>query len=99
MLVSDWTQKILLCPIVGLCFGDVLIGRIVPANSIVCRTCLAPAGELSSRSKNEAQKTNDIPYNLVIDKLDRLVPWIYPYAACQQDNALLPTEELNSGTP
>ena len=34
----------------------------------------------------------------IIDKLDRLVPWIYPYAACQQDNALLPTEELNSGT-
>ena len=35
----------------------------------------------------------------IIDKLDRLVPWIYPYAAYQQDNALLPTEELNSGTP
>ena len=34
----------------------------------------------------------------IIDKLDHLVPWIYPYAACQQDSALLPTEEQNSGT-
>ena len=34
----------------------------------------------------------------IIDKLDRLVPWIYPYAACQQDSALFPTEEQNSGT-
>ena len=35
----------------------------------------------------------------IIDKLDRLVPWIYPYAACQQDRALLPTEEQNSEIP
>ena len=32
-------------------------------------------------------------------KLDRLVPWIHPYAACQQDSTLLPTEEQNSVTP
>ena len=34
----------------------------------------------------------------IIDKLDHLVPWIYPYAICRQDSALLPTEEQNSGT-
>ena len=34
----------------------------------------------------------------IIDKLDRLVLWIYPYVACQQGSALLPSEERNFGT-
>ena len=34
----------------------------------------------------------------IIDKLDRLVPWTYPYVACQQGSDLLLLEEPNSGT-
>ena len=40
---------------------------------------------------------NYVPMS-IIDKIDHLVPWIYLYAACQQDSTLLPTEEQNSGT-
>ena len=40
MLVCDWAPKK---------FRDLLIRRSLPANSTVCRTCLAPAGELSWR--------------------------------------------------
>ena len=35
---------------------------------------------------------------LIIDKLVRLVPWTYPYVACRQGSALLPSVEPNSGT-
>ena len=40
LFVCDWAQKK---------FRDLLIRMSLPANSTVCRTCLAPAGELSSR--------------------------------------------------
>ena len=64
MLVSDWAHTKKFYPGGGLCFRDLLIRSSLPANSIVRRTCLARAGELSSRRvfiQNEAHKTDDIP--------------------------------------
>ena len=41
--------------------------------------------------------TNYVPKSM-IDKLNRLVLWIYPCVTCQQGSALLLSEEPNSGT-
>ena len=61
MLVSDWAQKMCLCPIGGQdlsrWFRDLLIQKSSHANSTVC--CTASVGELLSRrvfSENGAQK-------------------------------------------
>ena len=67
ILVSDWAQKIFLCPIIGkhlsLCFCDFLIRRSLPVNSTVYHTCLARGSFLREEffSANRAHKTEDNP--------------------------------------